>query len=119
MTTAELKLAATAFGMTLLLSGVVAWLIYDWLMVRERRKRRLYKSGSKKQRPLRSDAPSIITASIDEIPGMTVRLHNDKIVIAAIEPHSLASKAGLRPGFVIEDIVGVNIKELHARLSCP
>ena len=118
MTTAELKLAATAFGMTLLLSGVVAWLIYDWLMVRERRKRRLYKSGSKKQRPLRSDAPSIITASIGDT-GMTVRLHNNKIIIAAIEPHSLASKAGLRPGFVIEDIVGVNIKELRARLSCP
>jgi C-terminal processing protease CtpA/Prc len=85
-------------------------------MVRERRKRR-HKSGSKKQRPLRSDAPSIITASIDDM-GMTVRLHNDQIVIAEIEPHSLASKAGLRPGFVIEDIVGVDMKELRAGLSC-
>jgi hypothetical protein len=117
MTTAEFKLAATAFGMTLLLAGVVAWLIYDWLMVRERRKRRR-KSGSKKQRPLRSDVPSTITESIGDT-GMTVRLHNDKIVIAEIEPHSLASKAGLRPGFVIEDIVGVNMKELRAGLSCP
>ena len=40
MTPAELKLALTAAGILLLLGGVFVWLIYDWLMAREKRKRR-------------------------------------------------------------------------------
>jgi C-terminal processing protease CtpA/Prc len=112
----ELKLGLTAVAMLTLFMTVVVWLIRDWIREREKRKRRLYKNRPKGQRLLHPDVPAVVTESIGDT-GMTVRLHNGKITIVAIEPSSPASKAGLRPGFIIEDISGVSIKKLRTRLE--
>lgn len=113
MTAAEFRLGLAAAGLLLLLGSMFAWEGHGWLRVREKRKRgggRKPSQGRNRTKKRRS------FASIDDT-GMTVKLCDGKIVVASVEPKSPASKAGLRPGLVIESIAGVSIPTLRANLE--
>lgn len=113
MTAAEFRLGLAAAGLLLLLGSVFAWEGHGWLRVREKPKRK----GGRKRRGRRSSMQKRQSfASIDDT-GMTVKLCDGKIVVASIEPGTPASKAGLRPGLVIESIAGVKMNALRANLE--